>query len=106
MKQDFADSVGEKEFTSTIHFKHFNMHARFFSTTRLAARYAQTGLQSRVHASKVINSQQKVQLFVTLSHNSMETEGMIGSRDVVYMYSMRYLSAIRMVVKGRLEKRC
>lgn len=82
------------------------MHARFISTTRLAARYAQTGLQSRVHASKVINSQQKVQLFVPLFHNFPETEGMIGSRDGVYIYWMRYLSAIQMVVKGRLEKRC
>ncbi|GAA5848029.1 hypothetical protein JCM3766R1_006087 [Sporobolomyces carnicolor] len=31
------------------------MHARLVQTTRLAARFAQTGLQSRVHASKVLN---------------------------------------------------
>ncbi|GAA5827909.1 hypothetical protein JCM5353_000024 [Sporobolomyces roseus] len=48
------------------------MHARVISTTRLAARYAQTGLQSRVHASKVINSQQKVQ-FQSRLFNSART---------------------------------
>ncbi|GAA6062784.1 hypothetical protein JCM10212_002153 [Sporobolomyces blumeae] len=31
------------------------MHARLIASTRLAARYAQTGLQSRVQASKVLN---------------------------------------------------
>ncbi|GAA5944458.1 RNA-binding protein [Sporobolomyces koalae] len=31
------------------------MHARLIATTRLAARYAQTGLHSRVHAAQVLN---------------------------------------------------
>ncbi|GAA6023504.1 hypothetical protein JCM11491_006604 [Sporobolomyces phaffii] len=31
------------------------MHARLIPTARLAARYAQTGLQSRVHAARVLN---------------------------------------------------
>ncbi|GAA5983005.1 hypothetical protein JCM5350_003538 [Sporobolomyces pararoseus] len=53
------------------------MHARILPTARLAARYAQTGLQSRVHASKVLNlaqSSTRLQLFVQLSQQTLNVQ--------------------------------